>query len=280
MKRNIITIDENKCNGCGICIPNCHEGALKIINGKARLISDYMCDGLGACIGHCPMGAITIEEKESLPYDEKKVMVAMSITDRETIIAHLQHLYEHNEIQFLKEGLEVLDTLSHLFPFEVTGILQKYEEMIIQKTNSETTTHYGCPGSMNVTLEHTGTAQFHEEKPELAQWPVQLHLINPASEIFKECDLLLAADCVAYAIACPKLDSGMDVYLEKLIFLIEHSGLKSITILQMQVPCCSGLAKLVFTALDRTTKKIPVEISVVDFQGEIISHQKTNSVKI
>jgi len=108
MKRKIIKIDETKCNGCGLCIPNCPEGALQIIDNKARLVSDLFCDGLGACIGHCPQDAITTEEREAKPYDEKKVMENIVKAGKNTIIAHLKHLKDHNEIKYLNEALEVL----------------------------------------------------------------------------------------------------------------------------------------------------------------------------
>src|SRR5664279_383056 len=105
MKRNIIRIDEEKCNGCGLCIPNCQEGALLVIDGKARLISDLFCDGLGACIGHCPEDAITIEEREAEPYNEKLVMETISVKGRNTILAHLEHLRDHNEPGYLNEAI-------------------------------------------------------------------------------------------------------------------------------------------------------------------------------
>ena len=108
MNRTIVKIDEEKCTGCGLCIPNCHEGALQIIDNKARLISDLFCDGLGACLGHCPEGAITLEEREAEPYDEKKVMEIIVKHGRNTVLAHLQHLKEHNETEFLRQAIEFI----------------------------------------------------------------------------------------------------------------------------------------------------------------------------
>ena len=108
MERDIIKIDDDKCTGCGLCVPNCHEEALQIIDGKVRLVSDLMCDGLGACLGHCPEGAITIERREAEPYDEPKVMEIMVTKGFNTVVAHLRHLREHNETIFLKQGMSYL----------------------------------------------------------------------------------------------------------------------------------------------------------------------------
>ncbi|MGE5350517.1 MAG: ATP-binding protein, partial [Acidobacteriota bacterium] len=243
MKRKVVKIDEDLCDGCGVCIPNCAEGALQLIDGKARLISDLFCDGLGACLGHCPQGAIEIEEREAEAYDEKKVMDYIVKGGRNVILAHLMHMKEHNELGYLKEALEYLRENGLEVPAEFS----------LQQSPSH---HAGCPGSRTVEIERHQEGK-REESPRresvLRQWPVQLHLLNPSASYFNNADLLLAADCTAFAaadfqqdyldgktlaIACPKLDQGKDIYLKKLQMMIEVSGIRSITVLIMEVPCC------------------------------------------
>lgn len=170
MKRNIIHIEEELCNGCGLCTPNCHEGALQIINRKARLVSDLFCDGLGACLGQCPEGAITIVEREAEPYNERKVMETILPKGRNTILAHLKHLRDHNEVDFLNVAIQFLN------------------ENNIQNHHDRPAQACGCPGSipMNFTIdeEQVNEAALKGSDPlnvpsELKQWPVQLHLLNP-----------------------------------------------------------------------------------------------------
>lgn len=134
MKRKIIKIDEKKCNGCGLCIPNCPEGALQVIDGKVRLVSDLYCDGLGACIRHCPQGAIIIEERQAEKYDEKKVMTNIIRQDKNVIIAHLKHLKEHNQTEYLREALD------YLRENKIEIIL---EDILADKKEGYT----GCPGT-------------------------------------------------------------------------------------------------------------------------------------
>lgn len=276
MKRKIVKIDEEKCDGCGDCVPNCHEGALQIIDGKARLISDLFCDGLGACIGHCPQGAITIEEREAEPYNESRVMEYIVKGGENVIIAHLKHLIEHNEMEYYKEATEYL--AANGIPNPLNG---KAPEKIQQQHFS------GCPGSkvMSFEKEETQEDELGKRQSYLQQWPIQLHLVSPHAAYYKNSDLLLAADCVGFAyadfhkdflkgksiaIACPKLDTNKEVYLEKLIAMINDSNIQSITILIMQVPCCGGLLQLAQLANDSANRKVPIKTVVIGIKGEVL----------
>ncbi len=285
MQRDIIKIDEDLCTGCALCIPNCHEGALQMIDGKARLISDLMCDGLGACIGHCPEGAITIERREAAAYNEPEVMRQMIKKGKATVIAHLKHLKDHNETDYVKEGLEVLRE-SHHPDIDVQEIVQ-----LLHADEKRDCAHGGCPGSQSQAVKSlfsVDTATPLRSPSELQQWPVQMHLINPSANFFKKCDLLLAADCVAFstsdfhqhflkgkmlAIACPKLDSGKEIYLEKLARLIDEAEINTITVMLMEVPCCGGLLQIVQQALATASRKVPVKRIIVSISGEVVSEE-------
>ena len=231
MKRKIVEIDEELCNGCGLCIPNCQEGALQIIDDKARLISDLFCDGLGACIGHCPEGAITIVEREAEPYNERKVMETPAC---------------------------------------------------------------GCPGSMamdfNIDQKDVNEAPYAvsgspEVPSELKQWPVQLHLVNPQASYFRNADVVLTADCVPFAmgnfharflknkslaIACPKLDSDKESYVQKLTTMITDTRINSLSVLMMEVPCCGGLLSMAEMAWEQAGRNIPVMRIIVGIKGDVL----------
>jgi NAD-dependent dihydropyrimidine dehydrogenase PreA subunit len=245
MKREIIRIDEDKCNGCGLCVPNCHEGALQIINGKVRLISELMCDGLGACIGYCPEGAITIETRDAEPFDEIKVMEYKSPAGDYQTSAHE--------------------------PGGKGG---------------------GCPGSRTIVINNPDLSKYqsvtNDQPSELRQWPVQMHLVNPNAPYFKNSDLLLAADCIAFsmgnfhnrylrgkslAIACPKLDSGTDIYIDKLITMIDSAMLNTITIMMMEVPCCGGLLQMVKAAIGKASRKVPVKQMIISLSGNVLKEE-------
>jgi len=304
MVREIVYIDEELCNGCGDCVPNCHEGALQIIDGKARLISDLMCDGLGACLGHCPEGAITIEKREAAPYNETEVMKIMVEKGENTVAAHLQHLKDHQEFDFLKEGVRYLKANADSINFDVNVVIQKVHNSGNGQHQAQPEPHRqvkpiqhahsggGCPGSQSMSFDPQGLALDKDNqvsgKSELRQWPVQMHLINPRASHFHNSDLVLAADCVAFslgnfhqkwlkgktvAIACPKLDDGQATYLQKLISLIDESQINTITVMIMQVPCCGGLLQMAQRAVQSASRKIPIKAVVVGIQGEILQEQ-------
>ena len=286
MKRKIIEIDEEKCNGCGLCIPNCQEGALQIIDGKARLISDLFCDGLGACIGHCPEGAIEIIEREAAPYNERKVMEILVTKGRNTILAHLNHLRDHNEQEFLKEATEFIKEKNI-----------DMRENAIEAINPQPVHFGGCPGSktmdFNIKEPITASAATIPVNPvnvpsELKQWPVQLHLLNPQASYFRNADVVLAADCAAFAmgnfharylkgkslaIACPKLDSNKESYLQKLTSMITDAKINSLTVVIMEVPCCGGLLQMAQTARENAKRNIPIRLAVVSIQGEVLEEE-------
>lgn len=299
MQREIIHIDEELCNGCGDCIPNCHEGALQLIDGKARLISDLMCDGLGACVGHCPQGAITMEKREAEPYNETEVIRQMAGKGKNTVIAHLRHLVDHGETALVKEGVTWLKENRDQLDFrleEVTSLIhmektKKEALRIAAMAPSEEPSMCGCPGSQSREIVHDASPAHPEptlngQPSQLRQWPVQFHLVNPAAGYFQGADLLLAADCSAYAvgdfhskylkgkaliIGCPKLDSGQEVYLQKLVQLIDHSRINTIHVLVMEVPCCGGLLRLVQQATQMAGRKVPVKATMVSAGGKVLS---------
>lgn len=276
-KRQIIKIDEAKCNGCGNCVTGCHEGALQVIDGKARLISDLLCDGLGACIGECPQGAIKIEEREAVPYDEVKVMEGMVKQGPNTIKAHLKHLKDHAQKNFLKQAFDYLARHNIPNPME--------EEM---KNEHE---HCGCPGSRTMDFRKPGAAASAanpEAASQLRQWPVQLHLASPMAPYFEKADVVVAADCTAFAygnfhndfikgkaivIACPKLDDGREIYVEKVQALIEDAKINTLTVVTMEVPCCGGLLALVKEAAAAANRKVPIKHVVISIQGGIKSEE-------
>jgi ferredoxin len=280
MKRKIVKIDESKCDGCGDCVPSCAEGALQIIDGKARLISDLFCDGLGACLGHCPQEAITIEEREAEPYDERQVMDYIIKGGTNVITAHLQHLKDHNELEYLKTAVSCLEERGIDNP--LNGGLEKPLEV-----------KCGCPGSQTLELDvqQNENEETGMRSSQLRQWPVQLHLVSPRAPYFQNADLILTADCVPFAyadfhkdylkgkglaIACPKLDSNKQIYLEKLISMIDDSNINSINVLIMQVPCCSGLLNLAEQTVDVANRKIQINYVVFGINGNVLEEGRLN----
>lgn len=241
MKRRIIQIHEDKCNGCGACATACHEGAIQMVNGKARLISDKYCDGLGDCLPTCPTGAIEMIEREAAAYDDEAV----------------QELKKQRE-----EGHQA--PVSCGCPGTMARALAKEEQPVINKTTPV----------QNETVQRPS---------ELRQWPVQLHLVNPAADYFAGANLLIAADCCAYAygdfhkdfiknnvtvIGCPKLDD-VNAYGEKLTHILAGNNIKSITVVRMEVPCCGGIVKVVREAMLKSETIVPYREVVIGLDGKI-----------
>ena len=299
MKRTIIKVDEELCNGCEACVSGCHEGALQMIDGKARMVSELFCDGLGACIGDCPVGAITLEEREAEPYDEIATIERMISKGEKTIIAHLKHLKEHGETDYLKQGVSYLRAIGVQVDFAqvhnhgVAGCATK--PLSVSQQHNQVV---GCPGSREMSFAPTSTTGFKmatsatqislAPASQLRQWPVQLHLLNPEAAYFRNADVVLAADCVAFsiadfherflagktlAIACPKLDSNQDSYLEKLKNMIIYSNINTLSVVIMEVPCCGGLLRLAQKAVMEAGRNIPVKLTVVGVKGDILKEE-------
>ncbi|MGD2110904.1 MAG: 4Fe-4S binding protein [Phycisphaerae bacterium] len=269
MIREIVSIDEELCNGCGKCVPACAEGALKIVNGKARIVSDVLCDGLGACLGNCPQGAIKIERRDAVPFDEAAV---------ERHLASSNGTGAHPGIHVHRNGPQNGE--------DVAG----------------TGGHAGCPSSRFVqfagrpagaagTSGGSDGAEVAPPPSELTHWPVQLRLLSPAAPALHGARLLVAADCVpvafagfhsellrdrAVVIACPKLDDPQG-YVEKLAEMFQHNDLAEITVAHMEVPCCSGILQMVLTARQLSGRNLTVNDVVIGVQGEIIARRQIPS---
>lgn len=276
MKRKIVKIDEKKCNGCGECIINCPEGALQVIDGKARVVSETACDGLGACIGHCPLGAITVEERDAEAYSERKVMERMIQAGEKTIRAHLSHLKEHGEEAYYQEAVSFL----------------KERGLVMNEHNSNSGHSFhsggGCPGSRIIDRRLQAGAPAVEGAAgpsQLRQWPVQLALLNPRAPYFENADLLVAADCVPFAYAnfhnrflkeksvvvfCPKLDEDIQGYIDKLAEIIRGHSVRSVSVVRMEVPCCGGATHILEEAVKQSGKNLVIREHIISLNGEIV----------
>jgi ferredoxin len=279
-KRKIIRIEEEKCDGCGLCIPDCPEGALQIIDGKARLISDLFCDGLGACLGSCPQDAITIEEREAEEYNERKVMRNIARQGKNVIKAHLEHLKEHGQSEYLNQATNFLKERNIEVPLK---------EEPLRSGDKHMSVFSGCPGSK--VMDFREKAEITEKKKtiskgisELRQWPIQIMLVPPIAPYLKDAHLLIAADCVPFAYAdfhdellkrkillvgCPKLDD-VEFYKEKITQILKDNNIKSMTCAHMEVPCCFGLVSIVKSAISASGMDIPFKEVTVSIKGEEI----------
>ncbi|MGL1936626.1 MAG: 4Fe-4S binding protein [Fibrobacterales bacterium] len=285
MLREIVHIDEELCDGCGDCVPECHEGALRIIDGKAVLLTDLSCDGLGACLGHCPTGAITIEEREAEPYNEVLVMRELIKKGKNVIQAHLSHLWDHKQYKFVEQGVGYLEDNG----FPVPDYKGESNETTKTKPAAQKEQTMGCPGSASQEFSNDNAGDTSGKRPSaLTHWPIQLHLASPHAPHYEKSDLLLAADCAAFshgdfhkdymtdkslAIACPKLDEGQESYIEKLTVMIDEAQINTLTVAIMQVPCCNGLLGIAQEAASRATRKIPLKLVVLSLQGDILREE-------
>jgi len=280
--RKIIEIDHDKCDGCGVCIPDCPEGALQIIDGKARLVSDLLCDGLGACLGTCPRGALSIVERPAEAYDERKVLANIIPQGEATLRAHLKHLKDHNEHEFYAQAISMLKEENIPVP-----VLDEPKE----ESSCPPDLPCGCPGTLSklIDIEETPCSASQGAKAAapapsaLRQWPVQLQLLNPTAPYFDDADLLISADCVAHAhggfhtemlpgkiliILCPKLDGKSEEYVEKLAAIFKLHKIKSITVARMEVPCCTGIVTIVEKALQEAGLEQELKTTVVKIDGQ------------
>jgi len=274
MKRHIITIDEELCNGCGLCVPDCPEGALLIIDGKARLVSDLFCDGLGACMGTCPEGALSVEEREAGPYDEAQVMANVVKHGENVIRAHLKHLDEHGETGYLDTAIEYLEKNDIDVP--------RFREEPCGNDSC------GCAGSAPQDLRGRAAAGIGPGgniASELRQWPVQLKLHNPRAPYFDNAGLLIAADCAPFAFGnfhqrfikdsvvimfCPKLDPCIEEYIDKLAEIIGGHEIRSITVVRMEVPCCGGIHAVLQKAMEKAGRTLFVKDYIISVRGDIV----------
>ena len=295
MKRNIIRIDEEKCTGCGLCINACHEGALQLVDGKAKLVTDSYCDGLGACLPSCPMDAIHIEEREADAFDEEAVQQRMlNLKAQQQHQHHSHHAHDAHGCNCGSESERESD--SHC------GCDHGHSNV-----SAAPTLACGCPGSQSRTINrpaaspaaiaHAPTASgvpahatavapaatAPPPESQLRQWPVQIQLVPVNAPYLEGAHLLVAADCTAYAyanihndfmrgkitlIGCPKLDDAN--YAEKFTEILKNRNIKSITVLRMQVPCCDGIVHAVKMAMVNSGKMIPWNVIVIDTEGNIV----------
>ncbi len=272
MKRNVISIDEEKCNGCGLCVSGCPEGAIQLIDGKARLVAENYCDGLGACIGECPLGAIETNERDAVPYDERATIENILPKGENTIRAHLRHLYLHGETAFLNEAIAVLAEKKIVVPDYVTADA-------VQPCPLSSSPQY--PGN----TDHKQIQKHVVENVSLQSWPIQLKLLSMQAPFFHNADIVFAADCTAFAcstihldylknrvtiIFCPKLDQNTEEYVEKISQILTYNKIRSIEVLRMEVPCCGGTTYIVKEALARSGKNYHIKETVIHRDGSVI----------
>ena len=265
IRRKIIEIDQDLCNGCGNCIVDCAEAALEIIDGKAKVVNDLFCDGLGACIQGCPTGALEIIEREAAEFNE------------EAVEKRLESLKSKEEAE-LEQVKQIVAEHSHQCGCDST-----------QEDSKITLENHVCScASAETMLFNESEEQTRKVSSTLRQWPVQMHLINPTAPYFQGADVILTADCVAYAlgeyhdkylkghsiaIACPKLDQGREIYIEKIRSWFDEAKINTLTVMRMQIPCCGGLLGIVQEAVKRASRKVPIKYIIVSVEGTIFKEE-------
>ncbi len=266
--RKIVHIDQELCDGCGDCVPSCAEGAIQIIGGKAHLLADNLCDGLGACLGECPRGAITVDERDADQFDEAAVAVHLATLDGPADNPITKHIGAR------EHGAPVGCPGSRTMTF---GPL--VDEPVATPPQTLGPVGLAARATAPAAAPAAGASA-------LRQWPVQLHLVSPTAPYFAGAHVLLAADCAAFsvgdfharflagkalAVACPKLDHGQDVYLEKLVAMIDQARIDTLTVVMMEVPCCGGLLRLAQAAAAKASRKVPIKQVVVGVRGETLT---------
>lgn len=244
IKRKIVQIDEDLCNGCGECVPGCAEGALRVIDGKARLVLEIYCDGLGACLGHCPQGAIQIIEREADEFDEEAVEEYLKKTEK-TVQAKVPHACPSGRLEIFESPCD----------------------------------NANKPGLIT------------SETSALSHWPVQIKLVPPAAPFLRGADLLVTADCIPVAypnfhndflkervvmIGCPKFDNVQE-YVNKFAEIFRIADVKSVTVMEMEVPCCSKLPLIVQKGMELASKQVPMEEVVISIRGKILKRTKVKA---
>ncbi|MFC1907665.1 ATP-binding protein [Chloroflexota bacterium] len=274
--RKIVNIDEDKCTGCGICIPNCVEGALQIVDGKARLIKEIYCDGLGACLGECSEDAITIEERVADEFDEDATNEHMSV----------QAVHEPEPCGCPGSAVRQFEAPARAEEPQPCGCQGSAVRQFEAPVRVEEPLPCGCPGSSVRQFETPAqtVAAASSQRSTLTQWPVQLTLVPPSAPFLNGADLLLVADCVPFAyagfhqdmlrdhavlVACPKLDS-FEAHQQKLNQIISQSGVRSLTVVHMEVPCCFGIVQMAQEAVRASGRDIPFKDVTVGVQGDIL----------
>jgi NAD-dependent dihydropyrimidine dehydrogenase PreA subunit len=251
-QRKIVQIDQHECNGCGLCVPSCAEGAIRIIDGKAQLVAEVYCDGLGACLGHCPQGAITVVQREADTFDEEAVRQHLALAGQPSLPA----------------------------PKAPTPMPQGYPGSMARSLKLDIAAPHPAMARMPFA-----SADAEGSPSSLVNWPIQLHLVPPSAPFLKNADLVLVADCVPFAyadfhrqivrqrpilIGCPKLDD-VSLHVEKLAAIIATAGIRRLTVVHMEVPCCTGLVRIADAAKRLAGIEVPTEEITISIRGQVLS---------